>query len=120
MTKKTLNIIAPVFNEEGNITNFFEKVKNALKKIDEKYDIKIIFVNDGSIDNSLKTLESIKVKFDNIEIINFTKNFGHQSAILAGLKEYKSDLYLVLDTDLQHDPNLIEVMIDNLEKSNSL
>ena len=66
-----------------------------------------------------KYFNEIEENFGNIEILNFTKNFGHQSAILAGLKEFKADLYLVMDTDMQHDPNLIEVMLHNLEKSNS-
>ena len=116
---KKLNIISPVYNEEGNIENFKNSLQKIIDKIKDKYDTKIIFINDGSTDNSKNILMKLKKTFGNIEILNFTKNFGHQSAILAGLKEFKADLYLVMDTDMQHDPNLIEVMLHNLEKSNS-
>lgn len=117
MEKKNLNIIAPVFNEEGNLQNFFSKLKITIDKINQKYNVKIIFANDGSIDNSFEILQSIKQKVDYVEIINFTKNFGHQNALLAGLKEYEADLYLVMDTDLQHNPSLIEIILQNFEKS---
>ena len=88
-------------------------------KIEDSYDIKLILVDDGSKDNSAKVIEKFCELDKNVSGIYFTRNFGHQNAVFAGLKEFDADLYLVLDSDLQHNPEIIELMIDNLIKTNS-
>ena len=83
------SIICPVFNEAKNLLKFFNKLKVNLKGFSN---YQVVFVNDGSLDNSLSILKNFKKKNKFIKIINFSKNFGHQNAILAGLKsiEFRS------------------------------
>ena len=117
MEKKKLNIVSPVFNEEGNIESFFKKLLPVKKGLEDKYEINIIFVDDGSRDKSSTIIEKIEKDNNSVKALYFTRNFGHQNAILAGLKEYQADFYLVMDSDLQQDPGLIETMIQNMESS---
>ena len=116
--KEKLNIISPIFNEEESIQNFFKGLKIERDKLKEKYDISFVFVNDGSTDDSKKILNQLEKENDFIKVITFTKNFGHQNAVLAGLSEVDSDLFLVLDADLQHDTKLIPQMLENMKKFN--
>lgn len=117
MEKKKLNIVSPVFNEEGNIESFFKKLLPVKKVLEDKYEINIIFVDDGSRDKSSTIIEKIEKDNNSVKALYFTRNFGHQNAIVAGLKEYQADFYLVMDSDLQQDPDLIETMIQNMESS---
>ena len=118
MIKKKLNIISPVFNEADNLDAFFNKLKNVKTNLEKSFDTNIIFVDDGSEDASQKTLKKLEEENNFIKTIFFTKNFGHQSAVFAGLSTFDADLYLVLDSDLQHDPSLIDLMIKNLNEFN--
>lgn len=111
MEKPVLAIISPCYNEEEILKITFEKLNNILQNLKDKEKIStesfISFVDDGSTD---KTWDSIK-EF-NASGIKLSKNFGHQSALLAGLIENKADIYITLDADLQDDINIIEKMID--------
>mgnify|MGYP006102298365 CR=1 FL=1 len=113
-----LNIISPIFNEEKNIDNFFNGLKIEKDKLSRNYDINFIFVDDGSTDKSKQILKNLEKDNDFVKVVFFTKNFGHQNAVLAGLKEFESDMYLVLDADLQHDTTLIPQMLENMKKFN--
>lgn len=119
MNKKKLNIISPVYNESENLNNFYNKIKISINKLQNNYDINLILVDDGSKDNSDTIIQKLSNEDKIVKGIYFTKNFGHQNAILAGLKEFDADLYLVIDSDLQHNPELIELMLDNMMKTNS-
>ena len=109
--KKKINIISPIFNEEHNINKFYQKLKIVSDKIQDKYEITLILVDDGSKDNSAEMIRKLVNEEKNIKGLFFTKNFGHQAAIFAGLREFDADYYAVLDADLQHNPELIELMI---------
>ena len=115
--KKKINIISPIFNEEHNINKFYQKLKIVSDKIQDKYEITLILVDDGSKDNSSEIIRKLVNEEKNIKGLFFTKNFGHQAAIFAGLREFDADYYAVLDADLQHNPELIELMIQNLESN---
>ena len=118
MVKKKFNIISPVFNEADNLEAFFTKIKEVKTNLEKDYDVTLVLVDDGSKDKSQKILNKIQKENNFVKTIFFTKNFGHQSAVFAGLSNFEADLYLVLDSDLQHDPNLIGVMIKNLNEFN--
>jgi dolichol-phosphate mannosyltransferase len=107
-------IICPVFNESKNILKFFNKLKTNLIGF---ANYQVVFVNDGSLDDSFSILKKIKKKNKFIKIVNFSKNFGHQNAILAGLKNAEAKFYIIIDTDGQHDPKYIPQLIDTY-KSN--
>ena len=108
---KNITVICPVYNEEQNIRLFFKKIIPIKKKIKN---LNILFINDGSKDKSLIFIKEICKKNKNAEFISFNKNYGHQNAILAGLENANSDYYIVMDTDLQHDPKLLPKMIKKI------
>ena len=115
----TIAIISPVFNEESSLPLLLEKFLALKELINKKnYDLRIVFVNDGSKDNSYQVLKNLKDKYNFITIVNLTKNFGHQEAIFAGLESIESDFYGVMDSDLQHDPILFVTMLDRIINNN--
>ena len=105
-----LSIVVPCFNEEESIELFFKEVQKELSD----YDYEIIFINDGSSDNTLKSIKEISKSNSNIKYISFSRNFGKESAIYAGLKNASGDLICIMDADLQHPPNLLPIMIKTI------
>ncbi len=103
-----LDIVVPCYNEEKNIEKFFTEVSYVLKDID----INIIFVNDGSSDN---TLNEIK-KLNDVSYISFSRNFGKEAAIYAGLSKTTADYVILMDVDLQDPPSLIPEMIKYIDE----
>lgn len=111
-----LSIIVPCYNEEGNVGLFYEEVQRVFKGKKIKYEI--VFVNDGSSDNTLNRLTDIvNQKKQNIKVINFSRNFGKEAAMYAGLKEAEGELVTIIDADLQQRPELILRMIDILNEN---
>jgi len=114
-----LSIIVPLYNEEGNLIQLYSEIIEVLKKeISKKIleDYEIIFVNDGSKDNSQKLLEELKKKDKKIKIIELRKNFGQTPALKAGFDNCSGDLIVTMDADLQNDPRDIPRLIEKLEK----
>lgn len=111
-----LSIVVPCYNEEGNVELFYEEVQKVFKGKKIKYEI--VFVNDGSSDNTLNRLTDIvNQKKQNIKVINFSRNFGKEAAMYAGLKEAEGELVTIIDADLQQRPELILCMIDILNEN---
>jgi len=111
-----LSIVVPCYNEEGNVGLFYEEVQRVFKGKKIKYEI--VFVNDGSSDNTLDRLTNIvDQKKQNIKVINFSRNFGKEAAMYAGLKEAEGELVTIIDADLQQRPELILRMIDILNEN---
>lgn len=111
-----LSIVVPCYNEEGNVELFYEEVQKVFKGKKIKYEI--VFVNDGSSDNTLDRLTNIvDQKKQNIKVINFSRNFGKEAAMYAGLKEAEGGLVTIIDADLQQRPELILRMIDILNEN---
>jgi glycosyltransferase involved in cell wall biosynthesis len=102
-----LCVIVPCYNEEENLLPFY----NALKITVNKYDYKIIFINDGSTDNTLEVIKSIAGIDKNILYISLSRNFGHQNALKAGYDYADGDCVVCMDSDLQQPPSLIDGMI---------
>ncbi|MBR2557673.1 MAG: glycosyltransferase family 2 protein [Methanobrevibacter sp.] len=109
-----LSIVVPCFNEEESIGIFLKEIQNIL----DDYDYEIIYVNDGSEDNTLKNIKEIADSNSNIKYISFSRNFGKESAIYAGLKNASGDLICVMDADLQDPPSLLPEMIEAITKEN--
>ncbi len=112
-----LDIIVPLYNEEENLADFYNEVKKDLENIEYR----IIFINDGSTDNSLKILKDL-YKFDKkrIRVVSFSRNFGKESAIYAGLKNSNAEYTAIIDADLQQDPNYLLDMLNKLDKNNDI
>ena len=111
---KTLDIIVPVYNEEACLNQTMQRLLELRTKFKGKLNLNYIFINDGSNDKSEEILEEYAKKDKNIKIINFSRNFGHQAAITAGLDYSKADYSAIIDADLQDTPELI---YDMYEKS---
>lgn len=111
---KTISIIAPVFNEEKGVEIFYERVKKALR--DLPYQHEIIFVDDGSTDSTLSRIRVIAREDKSVKCAVFSRNFGHQAAISAGLELCRGDAAVIIDTDLQDPPELIPQMVKKWEE----
>ena len=101
-----ISVVIPVFNEESNLLVLHERLVNVVTSISNKYEL--IFVNDGSKDKSLQILKELAKKNPQIKYIDFSKNFGHQLAVFAGLEHAKGDAIVIIDADLQDPPELIK------------
>ena len=108
-----LSIITPCYNEEATIHYFYEETKKYLDTMDVDYEI--IFVNDGSKDKTVEECLKVKEKDQNVKILNFSRNFGKEAAMYAGLNEAKGDLVVIMDTDLQDPPKLLPEMYNILQ-----
>ena len=107
--KKTISIVVPCFNEEESLPIYFKEMKKIEKKMDY-VSFEYVFVDDGSKDNTLKILRDLANNNKNVRYISFSRNFGKEAAMYAGLSYTKGDFITIMDADLQDPPRLIEVM----------
>jgi len=119
-SKKLLSIVVPTYNEEKGIEEFYRRLKSVLNKLSLRFDHEIIFVNDFSNDLTLEKLLHLRSLDHNINIINFARNFGNQSAIAAGLDFLRGDLAVIIDDDLQDPPEVIFSFIAEWERGNKV
>ena len=105
--KKLISIVSPLFNEEENIEQHYNELCDVIKKLTYFTSYEIIMVNDGSSDNSLNILKNLAKLDNNLKIISFTRNFGHEPASTAGLKFATGEATILIDADLQDPPELI-------------
>lgn len=110
---KYVDIIVPCFNEQDVLEIFYKEVEKVVHSIDN-YKFNYIFVDDGSIDNTFKIIKELS-KNNKVKYISFSRNFGKEAAMYAGLKSSTGDLVIVIDADLQHPPSLIIDMIKQIE-----
>lgn len=105
-----ISIVVPCFNEALNLEKFLEVTHSVMVDIPETYEI--IFVNDGSKDDTLKIIRKMSELHDFVRYISFSRNFGKESAMFAGFKEAEGELVVVMDADLQHPPYLLKTMYE--------
>jgi len=108
MAPVDLSVVISVYNEEQTIQICYNELKKELGSLNISY--KIIFVNDGSTDASFSILQNIAKEDKGIKVLNFSRNFGHESAMLAGLDHANSDAVVCMDCDLQHPPAYLKEM----------
>lgn len=108
--KEKISLVVPCYNEEKMIPLFYQEMTQYMQ-VFSNYDYEIIFVNDGSKDTTWEKLQEITALDNRLKAINFSRNFGKESAMLAGLTEAKGDYVAVMDADLQHPPHLLEEML---------
>lgn len=113
MSKKLISYVFPVYNEGLNLEKLYSDLLPELDKVKDKYDFEIVCINDGSKDNSFEKLIELHNRDKRFKIINFSRNFGHQIAVTAGLDYAKGDAVIIMDSDLQDPPR---VSIEMLEK----
>ena len=107
-----LSVIAPCFNEEKNISIFYEKIIFVINKLNISYNI--IFIDDGSTDSTWRIIRELSLKDKNIKAVKFSRNFGHQAALFCGIQKAEADYVLILDVDLQDPPELLEEMYNKI------
>jgi len=100
-----LSIVIPIYNEEENIPVLFERLNGVISQL--KIGSELIFINDGSKDNSIALIKDLAIKNSNIKYIDFSRNFGHQVAVSAGLDHCAGKAVIIIDADLQDPPELI-------------
>lgn len=106
---EVISVVVPCYNEEEVLPLFYEeiiKVANDLKELDFEF----VFINDGSSDNTLNVIKSMRSKDERVHYTSFSRNFGKEAAIYAGLKKAKGDYVVIMDADLQDPPGLIKEM----------
>ncbi len=108
---KTVSVVIPMYYEEDVANLCYERVSAVLEELKKKYDYEIIFVNDGSKDKTLSILKEIASQNEKVKIVSFSRNFGHQAAVTAGIKEVSGDAVVIMDADLQDPPELIPDML---------
>lgn len=111
MTERpTYSIVAPVYNEEGNIQLLYDRIREVMDSTGEPWEL--VLVNDGSRDRSLALMEMLAAKDERVRIINFARNFGHQTAVTAGIDYAGGRAVVLIDADLQDPPQMILEMIE--------
>ena len=114
-----LSLVVPCFNEEENVQLFFDETQRAFEGIVGNYEI--VFVNDGSTDNTRKNLKVIyENNPDKVQVLTFSRNFGKESAIFAGLSHAKGDLVCIIDADLQQRPEVVIEMLKAMSEDDSI
>lgn len=112
---KKISIVIPAHNEEGNVALVHEKISQVFAGLDG-YDFEVIFVNDGSRDRTQEKLEELAARNQEVKFIEFSRNFGHQPAVKAGMDLARGNAVISMDGDLQHPPELIPQMIRKWEE----
>lgn len=111
---KTVTVVVSVYNEEQALPEFYQAVKKVLDKI--SWDHELLFVNDGSRDGSLSVLERLAGQDERVKIVSFSRNFGHEAAMIAGLDYSSGDMVICMDADLQHPPECIPAILEAAEE----
>jgi dolichol-phosphate mannosyltransferase len=115
MRKKLISYIFPIFNEEGNLELLYETVSKLLDT-NKQYEYEIVFVNDGSKDSSLSILKKLQRSDPRVVVINFSRNFGHQLAVTAGIDTATGDAIIIMDSDMQDPPRVSFELIQKWEE----
>ncbi len=113
---KKISIVIPCYNEEKAIPIFYKEVNKISEKLKGKANIEYIFVNDGSKDKTLEVLRDLASNDKNVRYLSFSRNFGKEAGMLAGLEASTGDYVTTMDVDLQDPPRLLIEMFDTLEE----
>ncbi|MGH2409801.1 MAG: glycosyltransferase family 2 protein, partial [Chloroflexota bacterium] len=103
--RPTYSVVAPVYNEEETLPHFHERIAAAMEALGEPFEV--LLINDGSRDNSYSVMRGLVEKDPRVRVVNFSRNFGHQMAVSAGLDHARGDAVVIIDSDLQDPPEVI-------------
>lgn len=113
---QVLSLVVPCYNEEATIRPFLTASRQVEEAMTEQVRFEYIFVNDGSLDQTLSVLRQVAQEFDNVHYLSFSRNFGKEAALLAGLEAATGDLVTVMDVDLQDPPELLQEMYQKIQE----
>ena len=114
----SITLVVPIYNEEENIRPLYDALARVLDQLDRRAEI--IFIDDGSRDDSLPRLEALASADKRVKIIEFRRNFGQTSAMAAGIAHARGDVIITLDGDLQNDPSDIPMMLAKIDEGYDL
>ena len=103
------SLVVPAYNEQAVLNESYKRLKDVMEQLDGSYEM--IFINDGSKDTTLKILKEFAIKDEHVKVLSFSKNFGHQTAVSAGLEYASGDAIIIIDADLQDPPKIILEMV---------
>lgn len=112
--KKLLSIVVPAYNEQEALPLFYKAIIEIEDKL-SSVDLELVFVDDGSKDNTLSVIKELRDKDSRVRFLSFSRNFGKEAAIYAGLEHAKGDYVVMMDADLQDPPALLPEMLENLQ-----
>lgn len=113
---KRLSLVVPCYNEEATVRSFLAATQLVEQQLASELSFEYIFVNDGSKDQTLTVLREVASQFDNVHYLSFSRNFGKEAALLAGLEAATGDLVTVMDVDLQDPPELLTEMYQKIQE----
>lgn len=114
---KLLSIIVPCYNEEENVSCFYEELmKNASFFSQKELDVEILYVDDGSKDQTVAEVKKLRKTDERVHLLSFSRNFGKEAAMYAGLQKSKGDYVVIMDVDLQDPPSLLPRMYEAIEE----
>ena len=116
MQRPLYSIIVSVYNEEAVLPIFHQEVSAVIDSMADTADFELLFVNDGSHDNSRQVLQQLMEKDQRVRVIHFSRNFGHEAAMLAGLDHCRGEAAVCMDSDLQHPPTLLPQMFEQFRQ----
>ena len=114
MRMSKLSIIVPAYNEEETLEIFLNEVNK--QSVELPLEKTYFFINDGSTDNTLEVLKNLTTKYDNVKYISFSRNFGKEAALIAGLEVSDGDFVTVMDADLQDPPEMLNEMFTKISE----
>jgi glycosyltransferase involved in cell wall biosynthesis len=114
MRKKLVSIVLPAHNESGNIDKINERIDSCFPY--DLYDLELIFIDDGSTDDTLAKIENLSCSRSNVFYIELSRNFGHQNALKAGMDRANGDCIISMDCDMQHPPEIIPKFLEKWEE----
>lgn len=114
--KKLLSIVVPCYNEEDVLMQFYDTCLNSIDELGEALDYEFVFIDDGSKDKTLGIMRELSAIDSHVKYISFSRNFGKEAGIYAGLSNAKGDYVVLMDADLQHPPRYIPRMYEEIEK----
>jgi glycosyltransferase involved in cell wall biosynthesis len=112
--RRKISITIPVLNEEKNLEELLNRICKVMDGLD--FDFEVIFINDGSRDNSKDILDRFAQTYKNVKVVHFTRNFGQTAAMMAGFDNASGDVIVPMDADLQNDPKDIPLLLAELDK----
>ena len=111
---KSISVVVSVYNEEKALDEFYRETSRVLEETG--WDWELIFVNDGSADSSLPVLKGLAAAQERVKIISFSRNFGHEAAMIAGMDYSTGEVVVCMDADLQHPPACIPEILKKREE----
>lgn len=112
--KRLLSVVVSVYNEEQALPMFYQTIKPILESLPWNYEL--MFVNDGSRDRSLEILQELAAQDENVKLVGFSRNFGHEAAMIAGIDYASGDAIVCMDSDLQHPPECLPEIVRKLDE----